>query len=45
MVTREELREKLWPDGTFVEFEHSLNTSINKLRRALNDSADTPALH
>ncbi|MCP5119632.1 MAG: transcriptional regulator, partial [bacterium] len=42
VVTREELREKLWPDGTFVEFEHSLNTSINKLRRALNDSADTP---
>ncbi|MCP5119631.1 MAG: hypothetical protein GY953_53205 [bacterium] len=42
VVTREELREQLWPDGTFVEFEHSLNTSINKLRRALNDSADTP---
>ncbi|MCP5115695.1 MAG: hypothetical protein GY953_33120, partial [bacterium] len=42
IVIREELQEELWPDGTFVEFEHSLNTSINKLRRALNDSADTP---
>ena len=40
VVTREELVEKVWPEGTFVEFEHSLNTSINKLRRALNDSAD-----
>ena len=42
VVTREELVENLWPKGTFVEFEHSLNTSINKLRRALNDSAAHP---
>ncbi len=42
VVTREELREKLWPADTFVEFEHSLNTAVNKLRAALNDSADTP---
>jgi DNA-binding winged helix-turn-helix (wHTH) protein len=41
-ITREELRQQLWPDGTFVEYEHSLNTSINKLRAALNDSADAP---
>ncbi len=42
VVTREELVEKLWPDGTFVEFEHSLNTAVNKLRRALNDSPARP---
>lgn len=42
VVTRDELRERLWPAGTFVEFEHSLNTSINKLRRALSDSAEKP---
>jgi cholera toxin transcriptional activator len=42
VVTREELRQKLWPDGTFVDFDHSLNTIINKLREALNDSANNP---
>ncbi|HUQ90931.1 MAG TPA: winged helix-turn-helix domain-containing protein [Bryobacteraceae bacterium] len=42
LVTREELRDQLWPADTFIEFEHSLNTSINKLRRALSDSAETP---
>jgi DNA-binding winged helix-turn-helix (wHTH) protein/formylglycine-generating enzyme required for sulfatase activity len=42
VVTREELRQKLWPDDTFVDFEHGLNTAVNKLRAALNDSADTP---
>jgi DNA-binding winged helix-turn-helix (wHTH) protein len=42
VVTREELREKLWPADTFVDFDHSLNTAIRKLRRALNDEADTP---
>jgi hypothetical protein len=41
-VTREEIREKLWPDGTVVEFEHSINTAIMKLRQALDDSADNP---
>jgi len=42
VVTREELREKLWPADTFVEFDHSLNTAVKKLRRALGDSAESP---
>ncbi len=42
LVTREELRQKLWPEGTFVDFEHGLNTAIMKLRAALDDSADNP---
>ena len=42
VVTREELREKLWPADTFVDFDRSLNTTVNKLRRALGDSADHP---
>jgi DNA-binding winged helix-turn-helix (wHTH) protein len=40
MVTREELREKIWPADTFVDFEHSLNTAIKKLRQALGDRAN-----
>src|SRR5262249_8390355 len=39
VVTREELRQKLWPADTFVDFDHSLNTAVNKLREALGDSA------
>jgi len=39
IVTREELREKIWPADTFVDFEHSLNTAIKKLRLALGDQA------
>ena len=42
IVTREELRKKLWPTDTFVDFEHGLNAAINKLRGALGDPADTP---
>jgi cholera toxin transcriptional activator len=42
LVTREELRQKLWPADTFVDFDHSLNTVINKLREALSDSAANP---
>jgi TolB-like protein/DNA-binding winged helix-turn-helix (wHTH) protein/cytochrome c-type biogenesis protein CcmH/NrfG len=42
VVTREELRQSLWPEDTFVDFDHSLNTAVNKLREALNDSADAP---
>ena len=42
VVTREELRRRLWPEGTFVDFEHSLNKAVNKLREALCDSADKP---
>jgi len=41
-VTREELQARLWPDGTFVDFEHSLNAAIKRLREALDDSADEP---
>jgi DNA-binding winged helix-turn-helix (wHTH) protein len=42
IVTREELRQKLWPADTFVDFDHSLNTIINKLREVLGDSASNP---
>src|SRR5215472_3157915 len=42
LVTRDELRQKLWPADTFVDFDHSLNTGINKLREALGDSASSP---
>ena len=42
LVTREELRRYLWPQDTFVDFEHSLNTHIKKLRHVLDDNADTP---
>ena len=42
VVTREELRQRLWPADTFVDFDHGLNNAINRLREALNDSADTP---
>lgn len=40
--TREELRKKIWPEGTYVEFDGSMNTALMKLRAALNDSADNP---
>ena len=42
MVTREDLRAKLWPADTFVDFDHSLNTAVNKLREALGDAASNP---
>jgi cholera toxin transcriptional activator len=42
VVTREELRQKLWPADTFVDFDHSLNTAVNKLRETLGDSASSP---
>jgi cholera toxin transcriptional activator len=42
LVTREELRSKLWPADTFVDFDHSLNTAVNKIREALGDSASNP---
>jgi DNA-binding winged helix-turn-helix (wHTH) protein len=42
IVTREELRKKLWPTDTFVDFEHGLDAAINKLRRALGDPTDNP---
>src|SRR5437667_2532033 len=42
VVTREELRSELWPADTFVDFDHSLNTAVRKLREALGDSAEAP---
>ena len=42
VVTREELREQLWPADTFVDFDHGLNSAVARLREALRDSADKP---
>ncbi len=42
LVTREELREKLWPNGTFVDFDHGINVAIAKIRDALCDSSEKP---
>src|SRR5947209_20326510 len=42
LVTREQLRQSLWPADTFVDFEHGLNTAVNKVREALRDSANDP---
>src|SRR5260370_40947032 len=44
VVTREELRNQNWPPDTFVDFDNSLNTAINKLPERLRDSADNPRL-
>jgi len=42
IVTREEIRRKLWPDDTIVEFDHSINAAVQRLRQALGDSAENP---
>jgi TolB-like protein/DNA-binding winged helix-turn-helix (wHTH) protein/Flp pilus assembly protein TadD len=42
LVTREEIRQKLWPGDTFVDFDHGLNNAVNRLREALGDSAESP---
>lgn len=42
LVTREELRQRLWPSDTFVDFEHGLNAAVRRLRDVLGDSADRP---
>ena len=42
VVTREQLRQKLWPEGIYVDFERSLNRAVVKLRDALRDSAESP---
>src|SRR5882762_11698325 len=42
VVTREELQKKLWPADIFVDFDHSLNAAIRRLRDALDDSAENP---
>lgn len=41
-VTREDIRKRLWPGDTFVDFDHGLNNAVNRLREALGDSADVP---
>ena len=42
IVTREEIKKKFWPNDTIVEFDHSINVAIGKLRKALGDSAEEP---
>jgi DNA-binding winged helix-turn-helix (wHTH) protein/Tol biopolymer transport system component len=42
LVTREALRQQVWPEDTFVDFDHALNTAITKIRLALGDEADNP---
>src|SRR5450631_4703744 len=42
VVSREELRNRLWPADTFVDFDHSVNAAIKRLRDALGDSAESP---
>src|SRR5262245_3715672 len=42
VVSRDELRKRLWPDDTFVDFEHGLNAAVKRLRDTLGDSADSP---
>jgi DNA-binding winged helix-turn-helix (wHTH) protein len=42
VITRDELRDRLWPNGTFVDFEHSLNAAVKRLRAALGDDAREP---
>ena len=42
VVSREELRQKLWPSDTFVDFEHGVNSAVARLRDLLGDSADSP---
>src|SRR5215472_3418678 len=42
LVTREELRAQLWPEDTFVDFDHGLNNAVNRIREVLRDSATSP---
>jgi len=42
LVTREEISRKLWPDGTFVDYEHGVNSAVNRIREALRDAASNP---
>jgi TolB-like protein/DNA-binding winged helix-turn-helix (wHTH) protein/tetratricopeptide (TPR) repeat protein len=42
VVTREDIRKRLWPDGTFVDFDHSISSAINRVRSALSDPASQP---
>ncbi len=43
LLTRDDLRAQAWPAGVFVDFEHGLNKAVNKIRRALGDSAERPS--
>ena len=43
IITRDEMRARLWPAETFVDFDHGLNSAIRRLRDALGDSAESPA--
>src|SRR4051812_35828069 len=42
VVTRDDIRLRLWPDGTIVDFEHSVNAAVKRLRAVLGDNADSP---
>jgi cholera toxin transcriptional activator len=42
LLTREEISRELWPDGTFVDYEHGVNSAVNRIREALGDKARTP---
>ena len=42
VVTREEMQKRLWPEGTFVDFDHSLNEAVKRLREVLGDAAEVP---
>ncbi len=42
LVSREELRNRIWPQDTFVDFDHALNTAVTKIRVAVGDDADNP---
>src|ERR1700690_3532279 len=42
LITREEISRELWPDGTFVDYKHGVNSAINRIREALGDTAGNP---
>src|ERR1700685_3405924 len=42
LLTREEISRELWPDGTFVDFDHGVNSAVNRIREALGDTAGSP---
>src|SRR5580700_7634495 len=42
LVTREDISRELWPEGTFVDFEHGVNSAVNRIREALGDKANNP---
>jgi cholera toxin transcriptional activator len=42
LLTREEISRELWPDGTFVDYEHGVNSAVNRIREALRDTARSP---